>query len=181
MVEISTYVRVVKFVETPQQRAITNVMAIAFLNAKVFRGQIGITGQVVNLFRYNEDLRQSLNAFYRADQAQAEQARTGRVKADATQRDADPANGTTVQGAFHKELAATIAKYRDLFPPEEFSIRTELPASGALETRIPAATKTAPQTLSGAGAALALLTGSFGQGAGGASAGLATVTRAYRS
>ncbi|MFG1477201.1 hypothetical protein V5F53_00890 [Xanthobacter sp. V4C-4] len=167
-----------RFVETPQERAITNARAIAVRHAKVFRGQIGITNQVVNLFRYNEDLRQSLNAFYRADLAQAEQARTGRVKVDPARRDADPANGTTVQSTFHKELAATIAKYRDLFPAEEFSFRIELAASGALEIRIPAAAKAAPQVMSGAGAALALLTGNFGTGA---SAGLAMVTRAYRS
>ncbi|MFG1401529.1 hypothetical protein [Xanthobacter sediminis] len=131
MVEITSItstVRVVKFLQTPQERATENIMAIVFLNSKVFQGDVGITNDIVNVFRYNDDLREALNSLYRADQAADGKGADGK---------AAPDGGT--QSNFHKVLADAIAKNRSLFPSEEFTIRTELPGNGALETVIPSA------------------------------------------
>ncbi|WP_454915031.1 hypothetical protein [Xanthobacter sediminis] len=143
-------------------------MAIVFLNSKVFGGKVGITGDVVELFRKNEDLREALNDFYRRDQSQDEESASG---------------ATTVQANFHKTLADVIAKNRSLFPPEAFSIETRLPSTPPVKTAIPAAAGGITPASTSAANALALLLGTAGgeSGAGesGATAGIATVARAY--
>ena len=132
MVEITSItstVRFVKFLQAPQERAAENIMAIVFLNSKVFQGDVGITNDIVNVFRYNDDLREALNTFYRADQAADGKGSDGKAASD----------GGSTQSNFHKVLADAIAQHRSLFPSEEFTIRTELPGNGALETVIPSA------------------------------------------
>lgn len=164
MVEITSvasYVRVVKFLPTVQERAAENIMAIVFLNSKVFRGDVGITSDVVDMFRYNDDLRQSLNDFYEADQASG-----GKTSG----------NGAT-QSAFHKVLAETISKHRSLFPSEEFTIRTDVAGGGTLETVIPAASSLSTAS---SNSATSLLLTLFGTGSSsGSTASMSTVNRAY--
>lgn len=169
MIEITSYVRVAQFSQTRQERAAENIMAIVFLNAKVFGGDVGITGDMVELFRKNEDLRESLNEFYRWDQSKDEGSASG---------------ATTVQARFHKTLADVIAKNRSLFPPEAFSIETRLSSAPPVKTTIPAAsadgiTPAATAAANGLAILLGAAGGVDGAGEGGATAGLATVARAY--
>ncbi|MDQ0503569.1 hypothetical protein [Xanthobacter agilis] len=170
MVEITSVtssVRVVKFLQTPQERAAENIMAIVFLNSKVFRGDVGITNDIVNVFRYNDDLRESLNAFYQATLAADGKGKDGKVQA----------NGASTQSNFHDVLADTIAKHRSLFPSEEFTIRTDLPGGGTQETVIPAAGGLVTSASSSAASLLATL---FGTGTtGGSSTSLTRATQAY--
>jgi len=109
---------------TPVTKAISNILAIVFLQSAVSKSDIAVTNELTRAFLENDDLRAEFVREYRVAMKQGRQY---------------PNDGITVENGLHIALVNTIMNNRELFPQRAFSIKTDLPGVGSIATEIPAA------------------------------------------
>ncbi|HLP66169.1 MAG TPA: hypothetical protein VK181_01475 [Rhizobium sp.] len=122
MLLIASAPSVSSYASTAPKSGNPDASAVSFINSGAFSARTMIESLLVKLFGENEKLQTSFATQFVAEMQKAK----------------NMGLSITDENAMHNALYTVITENRDMFPPGAFTIKTEFPGGGFIETPIPA-------------------------------------------